>query len=312
MDMNIHKRMNKKGNEQEKTIHGITEFMRAAVDKDITPLLKMLCGVPNAAEELLKKDSKGRTALDWARVSRNYLAVTLILKVISKYLNDSRIERFHTIGAFEKFLTDTNRAHNHRLLRALKDRNVAKAIDVLTSNQLVREEIEGIGQVYFIDQAGPVGYTPLMLAAGMNMPDVVRILVERQAPLEAENTFGHTALTIAVCGGNSDIVQYLLFKKANFYHQTKTKRTVLHYACLYKKAKIMKVLLDYVLEQFAIYRVEGHSLIDFDSSRWTTYVDKTKQFLNVSMIILFRLLVDDFLHDSFRCGTKQVKHLGTY
>ncbi len=275
-------------NSAAKTIsNGVTELMRAATRQDITSLLKLLCNLPNVAEELLKKDRKGRTALDWARITRNHLAVTLILKIVSKHVFDRRIERVSSLPNFEEMLIVTNRKQGAALFKALRDRDSTKALGILAANRLVRDEIERINQIYFTDTPGASGYTPLMLACIMNMSEVVRVLIDHKTPLDKANRFGHNALTIATCASNGDIVEYLLLNKANIYHATKEQRTVLHYVCLYKKAKFAKIFFDYLLEQFAVFRIEGHSLIDFDASRWIRFADSLSAFINVRTSCLY-------------------------
>ncbi|RYH30565.1 hypothetical protein EON65_04745 [archaeon] len=263
---------------------GITAFMRAAVDKDVTLLLRLICGKDHeeVAKELLKRDNKGRSALDWARSSRNYLAVTIIMKVVSSYIQNLRISTRSTLQNLHDHIVRENKRKNLVLIRAIRNNNTTEALSVLVTNDLVREEVESLGEVFFVDIPWANGYTPLMLACGLGLSDVINQLVELKCPINQTNRFGHTALTIAVCAGHSDVVSYLLFIGADMYQQTLEGRTALHYACFYKKAKMVRILLDYLLEQFGAFRIEEHSLVDFDPTRWTDYGEKLIMLLDVS------------------------------
>merc|ERR1719203_1380564 len=58
--------------------------------------------------------------------------------------------------------------------------------------------------------------TPLLLAAIMGFPDVVEILLDRQAELEHQNLLGRTALMLASEHGHTECVRVLLVNNANF------------------------------------------------------------------------------------------------
>ncbi|KAJ1438512.1 ankyrin repeat-containing domain protein, partial [Ochromonadaceae sp. CCMP2298] len=104
---------------------------------------------------------------------------------------------------------------------------------ILADNQLYREEVENTGQVFFVDTAGHSGYTPLIVAAGFNMIEVVDRLLEYRTPVDCTNKFGHTPFTYACAAGNSDVARLLLFNGADVHHVTHEGRTGLHYACMY-------------------------------------------------------------------------------
>ena len=261
---------------------GITDLMRAAVDEDVTILLKMLMS-GNYSANLFMRDKKGRTALDWARLSRNYQAVTLILQAMSSGIANSRLDAMHSPLELEIYIKETNAAQAKELLHAIKERDTSKTVRILTDNKLYREEVEGLGEVFFTDVVGHSGYTPLLLAAGFNMIEVVDSLIQYKIPIDHANKFGHTAFTYACAAGNSDIVRLLLFFGANVHHKTAENRTGLHYACMYAKARTVKVVLDFVLERFATFRIEGHSMIDFDPTRWTKYAEILEGLINVSI-----------------------------
>ena len=258
----------------------ITDLMRAAVDEDVTVLLKMLLS-GNYQANLFMRDSKGRTALDWARLSRNYHAVTLLLQAMSSGIANARLDAMHSPLELEIYIKETNAAQAAELMTAIKERDTNKTVRILTDNKLYREEVEGLGEVFFTDAVGHSGYTSLLLASGFNMVEVVDSLLQYKVPIDHANKFGHTAFTYACAAGNSDIVRLLLFFGANVHHLTAERRSGLHYACMYAKARTVKVILDFLLERFATFRIEGHSLIDFDSTRWTKYAEILEGLINV-------------------------------
>jgi ankyrin repeat protein len=261
-----------------------TELMRAVTKDDILTIARLL-NDSEVLKSLFTMDNKGRTALDWARICHNYEAVTIILKAMSTQLSNARVNRLvNSLDDFDGYVKRVNNLQGKQLQKALADRNAELAVRLLHECPLTRNEVESLGETYFCDWSGAVGYTPLILAAGLNMRNVVQELVRLKIPLEAENKFGHTALTIAASAGNADIVHFLLFSGADIHHRTEEGRTALHFACMYAKAKIVSTILDFMLERFAIFRIQGHALIDFDFTRWTTYCSIFESLINVGNV----------------------------
>jgi hypothetical protein len=260
---------------------GITALMRAAIDEDLTVLLRLLL-TGHYDANLFVRDKKGRTALDWARMCRNYQAVSVLTQAMLKGIADSRLDAMHSPLELEVYIKETNKIQASDLFQAIRNRDITKAKRILSENKLYREEVEGLGEVFFTDAPGHSGYTPLTLAAGFNMVEVVDSLLEYKVPIDAENKFGHTAFTYACAAGNSDVTRLLLFFGADVHHRTKEGRTGLHYCCMYAKARTVKVILYFLLERFATFRIEGHSLIEFEPSRWTKYAEILEGLINVS------------------------------
>jgi ankyrin repeat protein len=269
---------------------GITDLMRAATEEDVTVLLKMLL-TGNYDANIFLRDWRGRTALDWARLCRNYQAVSLLLHVMSKGIANARLDAMQAPLELENYITETNKEQADELLKAIRYRDQPKAKRILTENKLYRQEVEGMGQVFFADAVAHSGYSPLIMASGFNMIDVVDSLIEYKVPIDHTNKFGHTAFTYACAAGNADIARMLLFYGANVHHTTAEGRTGLHYACMYAKARTVKVILSFMMERFATFRMEGHSMIDFDYTRWTTYADILQGFINVSALMLLLLFL---------------------
>lgn len=108
-------------------------------------------------------------------------------------------------------------------------------------------------------------------------------LLEFGVKIDAQNKFGHTAFTVASASGNSEMVRLLMFHGANPYHQTLEGRTALHYACKYAKAKTVKTIISFLLEQFATFRInpQNHLQSDFDFTRWSKYTKILRDFIYV-------------------------------
>jgi ankyrin repeat protein len=269
---------------REMTTYGrsITQLMKLATNADTTLLIEALSN-EEIAKTLFYRDEKGRTALDWARLTRNYQAITILISVMSTAINNARLSHISKIDKVENLIIQTNEEKGKALREAIKTRQSTLALNLLLENQIAREEVETLGRTFFVDQPTDIGYSPLILAAGMNMNEVVRELINLKTPINHENKFGQTALTVAANAGNADIVYFLLFSGANVYQRTNDGRTALHYACMFAKAKVVKVVFDHILERFGFYRNEAHSLTEFDYTRWANYIQQFQELLDVSL-----------------------------
>ena len=81
-------------------------------------------------------------------------------------------------------------------------------------------------------------------------------------------------------GGHTEVVRVLLFRGANIHHVTNEGRNGLHYACLYAKARTVKILFDFLFERFSTLRLK-HSQTQMDATRWGKYATFMEQFMNV-------------------------------
>ena len=70
-------------------------------------------------------------------------------------------------------MQETNLYQSKRLFRAIKRNQIDLAMRILQDNKLYREEVEGIGEVFFTDYRGHSGFTPMILAAGLNLIPVI-------------------------------------------------------------------------------------------------------------------------------------------
>lgn len=230
------KTVNKVSNFQ--TRDDLTPLMRAATDKDCMVLLELLTK-QNYSSSLFLKDRRGRTALDWARLSRNYVAVTLLTKAMSTNISNARLDAISYNNLdYQTYIVTTNNNSFHALYAAVKDRDSKTAMRILNDNLLYREEVEAIPvadgnsisslgnsygagatsdnsqkkEVFFTDKELFHKNTLLILASGLNMLDVVYKLIELGTPIDHQNKYGHTALTYACCIGHAEVVRHLLHK----------------------------------------------------------------------------------------------------
>jgi ankyrin repeat protein len=263
----------------------LTDLMRAAknVHEDpamVVELLELHQGEKHR-EMLFATDVKGRTALDWARMANNTFAVAVLQKAMDAYIYNKRLVAIDAAILSKPPTAVVNRRQTKELFDALRRRDGAAALRVLYENKLFRQEVNSFQEEYFIDCQDQFGFTPLLLAAGMNMIDVVSKLIDLDVEIDHKNRFGHTALTWACSTGHAEIVRILLFNGANIHHRTNEGRTGLHYACLYTKSAVANVLLKYFLERFAIHQMKAHYQT-FDKSRFTHYAQLMEDFINVS------------------------------
>ncbi|MCM0043092.1 MAG: ankyrin repeat domain-containing protein [Burkholderiaceae bacterium] len=107
------------------------------------------------------------------------------------------------------------------------------------------------------------GTTPLMIiaerpfehkGAAVNAVDIARILLDRGADINAQNSNGRTALYFAIREGNADLVRLLLSRGARIDLTDMDRRNALHSACLSTKNRSAVVN--------ALLQTKGASLID--------------------------------------------------
>lgn len=93
----------------------------------------------------------------------------------------------------------------------------------------------------------PDGFTPLGLAAFFGQREVVELLLQQGADVNAvsRNVSGYTALTGAVAGGHREIVATLLAHGARADHRYGPGYTPLHEAAASGKLEIARLLLDH-------------------------------------------------------------------
>lgn len=292
----------------------LTPLMRAATEEDVSILVEMLAlHSDDIQSTLFMKDRKGRTALDWARLSRNHLGVSILKKAMTANISRARLDVLESHDDVVVQVVETNKYQIDSLFQALRNRDGVSAMRIINDNRLFREEVENVGEKFFVDVLDQFGYSPIVLAAGMNLLDVVNALIDIDVNIDHKNKYGHNALTWASASGHADVVRLLLFKGANIHHTTLEGRTALHYACKYGKARVVEVLLQFLFERYLCYLsvllVLVHPLVSllvspssnitsrvatrfatqrlqqsqwkYDPTRWSSYATFMENFLNV-------------------------------
>lgn len=268
---------------------GVTPLMRAVSKncEDGNIIATELIALGHVRSGLFTKDKKGRTALDWARLTRNDVAVSILKLAMESEIDSSRFNSAYAPGDLNSHAISMNNRHSEALLTALKYSRVSDAIKVIhDAVDLYRDEVENslVSDVYYIDKPnteGTVKNTPLILAAGLNSAELVNLLIDKGANLNTANKYGHNPLTWAACCGHSEIVRLLLFKGADINHQTVEGRTVMHCACMYLKAKVVNTVLKFLYEKFLTFRITKHQSGRYDSERWSRYAAILENFLDI-------------------------------
>ena len=120
----------------------ITPLMRAASHEDPGELMDLL-GSSEIKASLFVKDSRGRTALDWARLVNNEMSVIALRKSMLSSINESRSEMVGNAMDLAERLRAANKDATKKLMEALKQRDSIKAMEIIVKNKgLDREVIE--------------------------------------------------------------------------------------------------------------------------------------------------------------------------
>jgi ankyrin repeat protein len=255
------------------TREDIIPLMRLASDARKLNHLAELLSTGNCRAQLFVKDDNGRTALDWARLTRNNKATALLVEAMGKEINESRAAILNNKTEVNVKTIDGNMIESKRLLRCLHAQDEEGAMSVMIDSVVYRDQVENLGAIFFIDlpdENDNARRTPLMIAAGNNMIKCVHSMIERGASLDDGDKYGNSALTWTSACGHGDIVRTLLFRGANIHHTTKEGRTALHYACLHSKPRVAAILFNFMYERFSTYR-NKHPKSKFDPTRWTKY-----------------------------------------
>ncbi|MHA7877472.1 MAG: tetratricopeptide repeat protein [Bacteroidota bacterium] len=95
-----------------------------------------------------------------------------------------------------------------------------------------------------VNDTTSAGWTPLHLAAKQDHDDIVQLLLDKNAPIEARDKQGHTPLHLAADAGHDDIVQLLLDEDALIEARDKQGHTPIHLAAENGHDDAIEVLLD--------------------------------------------------------------------
>lgn len=122
----------------------VTELMRKAVGNDYEYLF-LLCEA-SSFEELFERDTKGRTALDWARQRNNPDAVDIISAAMSSALSKTRMQ---STSVLENMMTITRNGNSHnqqQLWAALDERDADRVLKILLTNDVFRDNVAQLSE----------------------------------------------------------------------------------------------------------------------------------------------------------------------
>lgn len=129
--------------------------------------------------------------------------------------------------------TEAANKQTKALLKAIKDGDVAKALQLIDSGADINAQDED-------------GWTPLMLSIATEKPSlgVTMALIQAKADINAVDPKGRSALMQAAANGSTPALKILLSEKANIDLQAKNGWTALMYAAGSGKADALQVLVD--------------------------------------------------------------------
>jgi ankyrin repeat protein len=176
----------------------ITDLMIAASRGDLAEACRLI----EAGEDINGSDIFGNTPLIYAAMSGHAEMVELLLqngaytqKKNKRGLDCLESARERGQRQIEGILRGA------QLLLLIRDGEIARSTELLEMGLDVNLQIMG-------------GWTPLMVAALENQLEIVKLLLDRNANLEAQNSQGLTAETIAFRKGHSRIGELLRSKRA--------------------------------------------------------------------------------------------------
>ncbi len=162
------------------------------------------------------KDNYGKTALDYAS-ERSH--------------NDSERSHNDIVGILIQRIRQQKNSQN--LLDALK-RGDKEAVEILLEL--------GPNEIDINDEE--CGVTPLHLASSIGYIDIIRMLLEKGADINAQDNYGQTPLYYASGQNNVEIVRMLLEGGADIEAKDKSGETVLYQAVRSKNAEMIELLLN--------------------------------------------------------------------
>jgi ankyrin repeat protein len=207
-----------------------------AVQKNLIEIVKRLIQL---GADVDIKDKSGKSPIDYATTDemrqlfkniaiRSFKEAQRALKPmlhpgIETILHQHIVESVSAIDAIKKAIREGNKQALEKLIGTVEKPLLAN-----------------------INQADETGYTPLHMAVLENRPEMVSMLLDRGANLQAQTSDGYTPLHIAVLQHNPEIVKLLLDYGANREAQAHFKKqTPRDLAVEAKFADIVKILDEY-------------------------------------------------------------------
>lgn len=130
---------------------------------------------------------------------------------------------------------------NTKLMNAIIDKDYTEA------RRLIREGVD-------VNERSRMGSTPLICAAGRGNLPIVKLLVSKEAEIDAMvPEEGATAISTAAACGHLHIVKYLVYKEATIHHVTPMwKTTILMEAAMAGQLQVVEYLLSLGVDLYAI------------------------------------------------------------
>ncbi len=127
------------------------------------------------------------------------------------------------------------------------------------------------------------GKTALILASERGHIEIVKLLVNSGATVDAEDNSKKTALMWASQGGNIEVAKFLIDSYANVNALDNDGKIVLFYACRNFNIEMMKLILDN----------GGKNYINFsDHSQWTVLIYVSMSYIGGRSADMVQLLID--------------------
>ncbi len=161
-----------------------------------------------------QQDKSGDSVIHWSAYSGQIAFTAFLLDHNAR----TDIKSVHANGAMDVALKEYQNSISDLLIYRGKGANqISPEARVLAyaikSNDL--EKLESLSGKFDADQKDEAGTPFVALAAERGFLEIVKMLVEAGADVDAMNAVGHTALNRAVFFGKADVVDYLLEKKAD-------------------------------------------------------------------------------------------------
>ncbi|RHZ21799.1 hypothetical protein DYB26_002760 [Aphanomyces astaci] len=188
--------------------------------------------------DVFARDRKGKTALEWARLTNNTGASRHLEMAIQAHIYASRIadadenrvtKHAHVLERHAQLCKDMQTAvaaNNVVQIRAL----IQQATDDGMTADVFREAATSHSR-YFLDVETSAGWSALTKAASVGDLPTIELLVQHGADVNLETKLRHTALTWAAYCGHKDVVQFLLQnQRADWRQGTSEGKTALIHA----------------------------------------------------------------------------------
>ena len=194
-------------------------------------------------------DSGGRTALWWAAMRGDHLAVASLLE----HGADSTIATAKESLPADAAFYSRNQCCI-RLFLPKCDIHRRTHAGWTPLHQACHSGCDEDIIVYLLRQGADVdaqddaNYTPLMYAAQENQANVCKLLISYGANLGIVNLEGETCLSIAFINERNGVIKILLTSQADYHFKTDAGETILHHAAQYGDMRCLHILHSFELQ----------------------------------------------------------------